>query len=296
MRGTRSATGVHDAVGTAPRRHPRRPRTSRRPREAARCTPPRPPPPATPGTARTGRPCSSAKSAVMSAPDRSPASTTTTASAMPATIRLRAGNRHGAGSVPGPVLGRRAAGRHDPVAAGASLLARMELTSTPHPSTANVGAPAASAPSCASASIPSASPLSTIAPRAASDDAERPGEPQAERRRRGGCRRSRSTGTSRPWPAAAAPTVKSPNGGSVDLGEPRRVAGARRCRRPSHATAPRAPRPPRPGVECAAPARRTVAELVASSCSSRSERSSAPPARTAHRPRPGAQRVAGRGR
>ena len=54
-----------------------------------------------PGTASTSRPSSSAKSAVISAPLRSRASTTTVAAARPATIRLRAGKRHGAGSTPG---------------------------------------------------------------------------------------------------------------------------------------------------------------------------------------------------
>ena len=54
-----------------------------------------------PGTANTSRPSSIAKSAVMSAPLRSRASTTTVATASPATIRLRAGKRHGAGSTPG---------------------------------------------------------------------------------------------------------------------------------------------------------------------------------------------------
>ena len=54
-----------------------------------------------PGTASTSRPSSSARSAVISAPLRSRASTTTVASASPATIRLRAGKRHGAGSTPG---------------------------------------------------------------------------------------------------------------------------------------------------------------------------------------------------
>ena len=44
-----------------------------------------------PGTANTSRPSSSAKSAVISAPDRSLASTTTTASERPATIRFLAG-------------------------------------------------------------------------------------------------------------------------------------------------------------------------------------------------------------
>ena len=54
-----------------------------------------------PGTAKTSRPSSSARSAVISAPLRSLASTTTVACARPATIRLRAGKRHGAGSTPG---------------------------------------------------------------------------------------------------------------------------------------------------------------------------------------------------
>ncbi len=54
-----------------------------------------------PGTASTSLPSSSAKSAVMSAPLRSRASTTTVARQRPAMIRFRAGNRHGAGSTPG---------------------------------------------------------------------------------------------------------------------------------------------------------------------------------------------------
>ena len=57
--------------------------------------------PGHPGTASTGRPSSRPKSAVISAPERRPASITATAWASPATIRLRAGNRHGAGGVPG---------------------------------------------------------------------------------------------------------------------------------------------------------------------------------------------------
>ena len=54
-----------------------------------------------PGTANTSRPSSSARSAVMRAPLRSRASTTTVAAHSPATMRLRAGKRHGAGSTPG---------------------------------------------------------------------------------------------------------------------------------------------------------------------------------------------------
>jgi hypothetical protein len=47
-----------------------------------------------PGTAKTSRPSSSARSAVISAPLRSRASTTTVAWARPATMRFRAGKRH----------------------------------------------------------------------------------------------------------------------------------------------------------------------------------------------------------
>ena len=53
-----------------------------------------------PGTAKTSRPSSSARSAVISAPLRSRASTTRVAAQRPATMRFRAGNRHGAGSTP----------------------------------------------------------------------------------------------------------------------------------------------------------------------------------------------------
>ena len=53
-----------------------------------------------PGTANTSLPSSSAKSAVINAPLRSRASTTTVAAQRPAMIRLRAGNRQGAGSTP----------------------------------------------------------------------------------------------------------------------------------------------------------------------------------------------------
>ena len=51
-----------------------------------------------PGTTNTSRPSSSAKSAVIRAPERSRASTTTVAVQRPAMIRFRAGKRHGAGS------------------------------------------------------------------------------------------------------------------------------------------------------------------------------------------------------
>src|SRR5207237_7832944 len=54
-----------------------------------------------PGTANTSLPSSKAKSAVISAPLRSRASTTIVAAQSPAITRLRAGNLHGSGSTPG---------------------------------------------------------------------------------------------------------------------------------------------------------------------------------------------------
>ena len=75
--------------------------------------------PGQPGTASTGRPSSRAKSAVISAPERRPASTTATACASPATIRLRAGKRHGAGAVPGQYSDTSAPRLGDPPRQGA---------------------------------------------------------------------------------------------------------------------------------------------------------------------------------
>ncbi len=54
-----------------------------------------------PGTAPTSRPRSSAKAAVISEPDRTPASTTTTTSARPAISRLRAGKVQRRARIPG---------------------------------------------------------------------------------------------------------------------------------------------------------------------------------------------------
>ena len=67
-----------------------------------------------PGTANTSRPSSSARSAVISAPLRSRASTTTVAAARPATILLRAGKRHGAGATPGAYSATISPRRRDP--------------------------------------------------------------------------------------------------------------------------------------------------------------------------------------
>ena len=53
-----------------------------------------------PGTAITGLPCLAAQSAVISAPDFSPASTTRTPKESPEMIRFLAGKCHGKGSEP----------------------------------------------------------------------------------------------------------------------------------------------------------------------------------------------------
>ncbi len=54
-----------------------------------------------PGTRNSRRPCSSAQAAVVNAPLRAPASTTTVESASPLMIRLRRGNVPRVGSVSG---------------------------------------------------------------------------------------------------------------------------------------------------------------------------------------------------
>ena len=54
-----------------------------------------------PGTAKTSRPCSVARRAVIRAPDRSAACTTTTPSDSPDTIRFRCGNVPTVGAVSG---------------------------------------------------------------------------------------------------------------------------------------------------------------------------------------------------
>ncbi len=54
-----------------------------------------------PGTANTSRPCSAAESAVSSAPLLAGASTTTTPSDSPLTIRLRSGKLCASGRAPG---------------------------------------------------------------------------------------------------------------------------------------------------------------------------------------------------
>ena len=61
-----------------------------------------------PGTANTSRPASSASRAVMSEPERSAASTTTTPSDMPAMIRLRRGKSRARGSQPKAISETRA--------------------------------------------------------------------------------------------------------------------------------------------------------------------------------------------
>ena len=128
-----------------------------------------------PGTASTSRPSSSAKSAVISAPDRSRASTTTVARASPAMIRFRAGKRQGAGSTPGSYSettrppSRRSNGRARHARPGSRGRCRSR-------GRRRCGPPAASAPRCASPSIPRASPLTTTAPGRRRLGRQRPGD------------------------------------------------------------------------------------------------------------------------
>ncbi len=81
-RGRRSAAGCRPRSGRPPRRT--RAGTTRQPAEAGASI--------APGTRKHSRPCSSAQDAVISAPLRAGASTTTVASASPLITRLRRGN------------------------------------------------------------------------------------------------------------------------------------------------------------------------------------------------------------
>ena len=115
-----------------------------------------------PGTANTSRPCSMAFSAVISAPERSGASTTTAATLRPLRMRLRIGKRHPSGSVRGGY-----SDSSTPVAAISSYRRRFSAgytTSTPPPNTPQVKPPNRSAPRMAAPSMPFAMPDTTIAP------------------------------------------------------------------------------------------------------------------------------------
>ncbi len=115
-----------------------------------------------PGTAITGRPNFRAQLAVLRAPLRQPASTTTTPSDNAATSRFLARNRNFAGVVPG----------------GYSLITAPELAiclssracpdgyarSTPQAKTASVFPPTPNAARCAAPSIPKAAPEITVHP------------------------------------------------------------------------------------------------------------------------------------
>ena len=154
-----------------------------------------------PGTANTSRPKSAAAPAVINAPLRSAASTTTTPRASPAMVRLRAGKFHAS---------RRRARRKLRHERAAALRSRRRARdsradssrSMPCPSTAIVRPPAASAPRCAAVSMPRASPLTIVTPRAARSAARR-------------------SATSTPYARRAS---------RADDGDRERVARARACR------------------------------------------------------------------
>jgi len=77
-----------------------------------------------PGTANTSRPCSSAKRAVISEPERAAASTTTTPSAIPEIIRLRRGKCRACGS--SPAATRRRSRRHSPARRANRVFRRID--------------------------------------------------------------------------------------------------------------------------------------------------------------------------
>src|SRR5690606_5880427 len=118
-----------------------------------------------PGTAMTGRPSRRAHAAVLRAPLRQPASTTTVPADNAAISRLRARNRYRAGVVPG---GYSLTTRPDSeirrnIVACAAGYAR----STPQARIATVVPPTPSAARCAAASTPKAAPDTTVHPSAA---------------------------------------------------------------------------------------------------------------------------------
>ena len=115
-----------------------------------------------PGTANTSRPWSRAAWAVISAPERTGASTTSAARLSPLMMRLRTGKCPGRGSVPGGY-----SDSSTPVAAISSYNLRFSAgytTSTPPPRTAAVKPPACKAPRMAAPSMPLAMPDTTTAP------------------------------------------------------------------------------------------------------------------------------------
>ena len=97
-------------------------------------------------------------------------------------IRLRAGNRQGAGSTPGAyseTIQPRSRDRGGELRMGARVVAVDAAAEH-----GDRGPPASRAPRCASPSTPRASPLTTTSPAAASSRAERAGDLRAVRRAR----------------------------------------------------------------------------------------------------------------
>ena len=123
-----------------------------------------------PGTAITVRDSSSACPAVLSAPLRIAASTTTVPRPSAAITRLRSRNRRRVGRAARRQLGHHGTARRGPSAAGRRAPPGRR-TSTPQASTATVGPSTASAPRCAAASMPYAPPDTTVQPRSPRPDA-----------------------------------------------------------------------------------------------------------------------------
>ena len=144
--------------------------------------------------ANTSRPASAASRAVISAPERIAASTTSVPSAQPGddAVALREMLAPVA-RCPGGCSLTTAPRRGDP-RQQRGVAARDRRCPVPVPSTATVGPPAASAPRCAAVSMPAARPLATHQPRRAKARAKSCALSRPPARRRCGCRRSRPPG------------------------------------------------------------------------------------------------------
>ncbi len=130
--------------------------------------PPRAGPERRPGTASTGTPCDRAQAAVMSAPLRSPARTTTTPRDSPDTIRFRAGKFERTPGVPSGVFREERPARLQDRGEERPVARPGRRRRRPYPRTAMVWPPASSAAAWAIPSMPRAPPETTDTPARAS--------------------------------------------------------------------------------------------------------------------------------
>ncbi len=198
-----------------------------------------------PGTRKHSRPCSSAHDAVIRAPLRAGASTTTVASASPLMIRFRRGNVPVVGASPAPSSETTAPPAVDDRIRQPGVRSRVEMP-WPPPMTATVVPPASRVAAWAAPSIPIASPETTR--RARRDEGRR--DPGREARPASVARRVPTMATAAP--ARARPGRRARTAGAA-AGRSRRAAtgtpGPRRSRSAGRARGSArgsAPRPARP--------------------------------------------------